>query len=435
MNHSHSADSRPINRRQFLQRAAALATLPAIVPGSVLGLNGAEPPNNRIRFGGFGVGNRARAIIPNFLAQLDIQFVAVSDCRADRLKSAKELVDGHYKNQDCRAYPDFREMLEMNDVDAVLIATGNRWHGLGSMWAAKSGKDVYSEKPVTLTIKEGRMLVDTCRRYGTVYQAGTQRRATASYQFAREMVRQGKIGKLHTVEMQVWTGPAVKHAKPTDVPSGWNYDMWLGQTPMKPFIPDRVNNWQYFWDTADGIITDMGCHYTDQMQWVLGTDDTGPIEFETTGELPNAREFMSDTPISGVARCRYNSGVVGVMYQRGGFTERYIRYIGSEGWIQVDDETDAVTAEPKSIVALRKKGGASWDNASDHIHNLVECIRSRKPTVCNPEVAHRAITICQAMNISLRLGRKLHWDPAKEQFEDEEANRMLWREPRAPWKA
>jgi predicted dehydrogenase len=423
-----------LNRRQFIRRAAALGSVPLIVPGAVLGLNGAVAPSGRVAFGALGVGNRARAILPNFLAQADIQFLAVSDCRDDRLKSAKELVDAHYRNQDCQTHPDFRDLLARKDVDAVLIATGNRWHGLGSMWAAKSGKDVYSEKPISLTIREGRMLVDTCRRYGTIYQAGTQRRSTSSYQFAREIVRQGKIGKLQTVEMQVWTGPAISHDKPTDVPKGWNYDIWLGQAPWRPFIPGRVNGWQYFWDTAEGIITDMGCHYTDQMQWVLDTDNTGPIEFETTGELPDASKYMSDTPITATARCRYGNGVSGVIYQRAGFKDRYIRYIGDQGWIQVDDETDAVTAEPKSILDLRKGSGVGWDNASDHIRNLINSIHSRKPTTCNPEVAHRAMTICQALNISLRLGRKLQWDPVKEKFDVEEANRMLWREPRAPWK-
>jgi len=178
----------------------------------------------------------------------------------------------------------------------------------------------------------------------------------------------------------------------------------------------------------------MGCHYTDQMQWVLGTDATGPVEFEAAGELPDPAQFMSDTPVTAVANCRYASGVTGLMYQRGEFKDRYIRYIGDQGWIQVDDETDVVTAEPKSILQLRKRTGVSWDNASDHIRNLVESIRSRKPTTCNPEVAHRAITICQGMNLSLRLGRKLRWNPNAEKFDDPEANRMLWREPRAPWK-
>jgi predicted dehydrogenase len=400
----------------------------------VLGLNGAVAPSNRIVFGGIGIGNRARATLPNFLSFKEIQYVAVSDAREDRLKSAKELVDAHYANKDCQTYPDFRDLLARSDIDAASIATGNRWHGLGSIYAARSGKDIYCEKPVTLTINEGRALVDTCKRFGVVYQAGTQRRGTASYQFARAMVRQGKIGKLHTVEMQVWAGPAIAHEKPTPVLKGWNYDLWLGQTPWHPFVPGRVNAWQYFWDTAEGIITDMGCHYTDLMQWVLGTDDTGPIEFEAQGELPDPSKFMSDTPITAVAKCKYANGVTGLMYSRGLFKDRYIRYIGDAGWIQVDDETDIVTASPKSILSLKGAGGAGWGDASGHIGDLLRSIRSRTQPQCNPEVAHRTITICQAWNIALRLGLKLKWDPVKERFDSESANRMLWREPRAPWR-
>jgi predicted dehydrogenase len=422
------------SRRQFLKRATAASALPLIVPGSVLGLNGAVAPSNRIVFGSIGVGNRARDTLPTFLSFAEVQFLAMSDCRADRLKSAKEAVDRHYGNQDCTAYPDFRDLLARQDVDAVSIATGNRWHGLGSIYAARAGKDIYCEKPVTLTIGEGRALVDTCRRYGTIYQAGTQRRSTASYRFAMEMVRQGKIGRVHTVEMQVWAGPGIAHEKVAPVPAGWNYDLWLGQSPWYPFVPARVNAWQYFWDTAEGMMTDMGCHYTDQMQWALDTDHTGPLEFEAKGELPDPAKFCSDTPITGVGRCTYANGVTGVMYQRGAFKDRYIRYIGTEGWIQVDDETDIVTAEPKSILSLKGGSGAGWGDTSDHVRNLLNCIRSRTPTICNPQVAHRAITICQAMALSLRLGRQLKWDPVKERFNDEEANRMLYREPRAPWR-
>ncbi len=423
-----------LNRRQFL-RLTSVAALPLILPSSVLGLEGAVPPSERIAFGAIGVGNRARAILPNFLAFRELRFVGVSDCRDDRLKSAKELVDRQYGNEDCRAHSDFRELLAHKDVDAVLIATGNRWHGLGSIYAARAGKDIYCEKPVTLTIGEGRKLIETCRRFGTVYQAGTQRRSTASYRFATEMVRQGKIGRLRTVEMQVWAGPAIPIEKAQPVPKGWDYDTWLGQAPWHPFVPARVNNWQYFWDTAEGVLTDMGCHYTDQMQWTLGTDNTGPIEFEAEGELPDPAKSSSDTPTTAVARCRYANGVTGLMYQRGEFKDRYLRYIGEEGWVQVDDETDVVTAEPKSLLALKGAAGVGWGDASDHVRNLIQSIRNRRPTLCNPEVAHRAITICQAWNISLRLGRKLKWDPVRERFDVEEANRMLEREPRAPWRA
>jgi predicted dehydrogenase len=427
-------ESISLNRRHFLQRAAALA-LPMIVPGSVLGLRGATAPSNRIVFGGIGMGNRAMFILPNFLAFPEIHFAAVSDARDDRREGAKKAVDQHYNNQDCRLYRDFRELLAQKDIDAVLIATGNRWHATASMFAARAGKDIYCEKPISLTIREGRELVETARRFGAVYQAGTQRRSTESYQFAREMVRQGKIGKVHTVEMQLWTGGTVPHQKATAVPPGWDYDLWLGPVQWRPFVPNRVNGWPYFWDTGEGMHTDMGTHYTDQMQWVLGTDDTGPVEFEATDLVwPDPKQFMSETAISGTFKYRYANGVQGIIYQRGAFADRYIRYIGEEGWIQVDDETDKVKAEPKSILSLKNAGGVSWANAGAHIGNLLSCIRTRTPTLCNPEVAHRAQTICEATTISARLGKKLKWDPVAEKFDNDDANRMCYREPRAPWR-
>ncbi|MCX6902557.1 MAG: Gfo/Idh/MocA family oxidoreductase [Verrucomicrobia bacterium] len=422
------------NRRHFLKRAAAL-TLPLLAPGSVLGLNGATAPSNRIVFGGIGIGNRARAILPNFLAFPEINFVAVSDARAERLKAAKEMVDTHYNNKECQAYPDFRDLLARRDIDAVLIATGNRWHATLSMFAARAGKDIYCEKPISLTIREGRELVNTARRFGTVYQAGTQRRSTESYQFAREMVRQGKIGKVHTVESQVWINSTLPHQKATPVPAGWNYDMWLGPVQWRPFVPSRVNGWPYFWDTGEGMHTDMGTHYTDQMQWVLGTDDTGPVEFETADMVwPDPVKHMSEVAISGTFKSRYASGIQGIIYQRGAFKDRYIRYIGDQGWIQVDDETDIVTAEPKSILSLKGVGGVSWADNSQHIRNLLSCIRNRTPTKCNPEIGHRAQSICQCMTISARLNKKLKWDPVAETFDNDDANRMLFREPRAPWR-
>jgi predicted dehydrogenase len=424
-----------LSRRQFFKRAATAAAVPMILPGSVLGLNGAVAPSNRIVFGGIGMGNRALYVLPNFLAIPEIQFVAVSDAREDRRQASKKAVDAHYRNQDCRVYTDFRALLAQKDLDAVLIATGNRWHATASMFAARAGKDIYCEKPISLTIREGRELVTMCRQYGTIYQAGTQRRSTESYQFAREMVRQGRIGRVHTVEMQLWTGSTVPHQKPMPVPPGWDYDQWLGPVQWRPFVPGRVNGWPYFWDTGEGMHTDMGTHYTDQMQWVLGTDDTGPVEFEATDLVwPDPRKFMSETAISGTFKYRYANGVQGVIYQRGEFKDRYIRYLGDQGWIQVDDETDIVTAEPKSILQLKSAGGVSWSNAGSHIQNLLQCIRSRTPTLCHPEVAHRAQTICEATTISARLGRKLKWEPVRELFDAEDANRMLYREPRAPWR-
>ena len=213
-----------LSRRQFLKRGATALALPLILPGSVLGLNGAVAPGNRIVFGGIGMGNRARHILPNFLSFKEIHFAAVSDARADRLKSSKEMVDAHYRNQECATHSDFRDLLARKDIDAVLIATGNRWHATASMFAAHAGKDIYCEKPISLTLREGRNLVEISRRLGAIYQAGTQRRSTASYRFARDMVLQGRIGRVHTVESQVWCGGTVPHQQPTPVPAGWDYD-------------------------------------------------------------------------------------------------------------------------------------------------------------------------------------------------------------------
>jgi predicted dehydrogenase len=431
MNQTHSTT---LSRRRFLRRTTSSVFLPLLLPGTALGLNGAVAPSNRIVFGGIGFGPRLKNTLPNFLSFPDIQFRAFSECRADRLREAQRAVDAHYGNQDCMAFPDFRDMLAHPDLDAVVIATGNRWHGLASIYAARAGKDIYSEKPITLTIREGRALVDTCRRFGTIYQAGTQRRSTASYKFAAEMVRQGKIGRVHTVEMRVWEGDAIPHEKPTAVPEGWNYDLWLGQAPWFPYTLERGRHWHYFWDTAEGMMTDMGCHYTDQMQWALGRDHTGPVEFENQGDFPDPKKFCSDTPITATAKCRYSDGVQAVMYQRGGFKERFIKFVGDEGWIRVDDDTDSVTGEPKSMLTFRAGATAGWGDTSDHIRDLLHSIRSRTPTICCPEVAHRAMTICQAWSLSLRLGQKLKWDPVKEQFDLDGANRMLWREPRAPWR-
>ncbi|MFZ2639944.1 MAG: Gfo/Idh/MocA family oxidoreductase, partial [Verrucomicrobiia bacterium] len=269
-----------LNRRQFLQQTATVLAAPLLIPASALGLDGTVAPSNRIVFANIGIGGRARYVMPNFLAQPDVVFTAVSDCREDRMKSAKEMIDKHYGNQDCRMFSNFQELLAQKGIDAVFIATGDRWHATASVYAARAGKDMYCEKPISMCISEGRKLVETCRRHGTIYQGGTQRRSTPSYRFAVEMVRQGRIGRLHTVEIQVWTGPTVAHGKATPVPAGWDYDTWLGPVQWRPFVPARVHGWNYFWDTGEGPIIGMGCHYTDQMQWALHRDHTGPVEFE-----------------------------------------------------------------------------------------------------------------------------------------------------------
>lgn len=421
-----------LDRRSFLQRSAAggaALAAPWLVPGRLFGKTA---PSEQITLGVIGYGGRCAAILPHFLMFEDVRCLAVSDCRAERLARAKQVVDAHYGNQDCAAYADFRDLLARSDIDAVLIATGDRWHSPLAILAAKSGKDIYCEKPVSLAIGEGRAMVETLTRYGTIYQAGHQRRSVGSYGFQAEVARSGMIGQVHTVVCQVWEGPTVALDTPRPVPAGFDYDMWLGPTAWHPYVPAYVNGWNYFWDTGAGPVIGMGCHYTDLAQWALQRDDTGPVTYEGTATWkPDA---FSETPVTAECCCTYADGIKIVIRSSGAFRDRYIRFEGTEGWIQVDDETNNITAEPKSILQARNVTTPGWAQTGDHVRNWLDCIKSRRQPICHPESAQRATTICHATNISLRLGRALKWDPVSERFlDDAQANAMLLRAMRSPW--
>ena len=422
-----------LTRRSFLQRTAAGIALsaPMVVPASALG-KGAPAPSERIVMGVIGYGGRCSRILHHFMAFDDLQCIAVTDCRADRLAAAKKVADAHYGNQDCATHSDFRDLLARTDIDAVLIATGDRWHTPHSILAAKSGKDIYCEKPISLAIGESRAMVETMARYGTIYQAGHQRRSVGSYRFQVEVVKSGKIGKVHTVICQNWEGPTIGPDKPRPVPAGLDYDMWLGPTPWHPYTNARVSGWNYFWDTGGGPLIGMGCHYTDIAQWGFQRDDTGPVAYEGTATWKH--DAFSETPVTAECTCTYADGVKIVLRSSGKFEDRYIRFVGSEGWIQVDDQTNAVTSEPQSIVRARSISPQGWAETGSHVRNWLDSIKSRKRTVCHPESAHRATTICHAVNIGLRLGRPLKWDPQAERFiDDDQANAMLLRAMRPPW--
>ncbi len=426
---------RALSRRRFLRKAAgamgAAVVAPALVPARALGAGGKTPPSEQIGLGVIGYGNRCRVVLSHFMLFDQVRTLAVSDCKPQQRAACKATADKKYGNQDCRTFPDFRELLARSDIDAVLIATGDRWHSLASIHAAKAGKDIYSEKPISLTIEEGRAMADTMARFGTVYQAGHQRRSVDSYRFQAEVVRSGMIGKVHTVICRNWAGPVVKPEAPRPVPKGFDYDRWLGPTPWHPYTNARVRGWNYFWDTGAGPLVGMGCHYTDIAQWALQRDDTGPVSYEGTATWN--RDAFSETPITAEIVCTYADGIKILLQSQGAFKDRFIRFVGTEGWVQLDDQTNVVTAEPASILRRRSVATRSWAHTGNHIGNLLECIRTRQPTVCHPESAHRATTICHAANICLRLGRKLAWDPAAERFDDPEANQMISRAMRAPW--
>jgi predicted dehydrogenase len=419
-----------ILRRRFLRLAAAAAAAPWCVPSRALGEGGAVAPSNRITLAVIGLGGRNMSNLGHFLAQDDVQCLAVCDCFADRRQNAKATVDRHYGNRDCRATRFHEELLDRRDVDTLLIATGDRWHAMLSMLAARAGKDAYCEKPSCLTIAEGRALVDTTRRYGTVWQCGTQRRSNGAYRFVVEAIRKGVIGKLRliTAFLGDWGGTGVARPEKQPDPDVFDYDRWLGQAPWAPYSPVRVALWRNHWDLAGGLIADMGAHYFDFAQWAHDSERSGPVEYEGTGVWPG--DGFANVPFEVDVRARYADGV-GLRVRCG---DKGVRFQGDEGWIHCSDGGD-ITAEPKSILRQRSVPKVDWAFMGDHVRNFLSCVKSRKPTASHPELAHRAHTMVHCANLCLRLGRKLRWDPVAERFVgDEDANRMLSRTMRPPWR-
>jgi len=427
------APARRVSRRHFLKASAIALGMPAIVPGSALGLNGATPASERINFGVIGFGPRASSLLPLFLQEKDLQARAVSDCQAERREAAKAMVDGAYETTDCEMIPDFRDLLARPDIDAVYIAAGNRWHGLGAIYAMRAGKDVYAEKPVSLSIGEGQAVVDTARRFGAIYQGGHQRRSVDSCRFVADVVQRGMIGKVKRAVLRCWAGGTIKEIKPVPVPQGFDYDLWLGGTPWHPFSWERIRGWRYFWDTGGGMYMDMNCHWTDLLAFCLGRDDTSPVEYQ-----PIASEFApdvaSETPLTCEVTARYADGVEVLIQSKGTFQERLFRIEGDEGWIEFWDDNGTVKAEPESIVRYRAITTRSYTEAGGHIRDFLDGIRLRRPTIDHPLAAHRATVTMHVANLAIRLGRTLRWDPVKECFQnDPEANRMMRRALRPPW--
>lgn len=421
-----------LKRRSFLKGLGGAVVFPYVVSASALGADGKVAPSERITLATIGHGGRCSRVMPHMLLFDELQCIAVCDARRDRLLAGKKQVDAHYGNSDCATYGDLRQLLGRDDLDAVFIATGDRWHSLASIMAARAGKDVYSEKPMSLTIEESRAVVKTMKRHGTVYQCGHQRRSVDSYRFQTEVAKSGLIGKVHTVIAQNWENPVLQREAPGPVPEGIDYEMWMGPTPYHPFVGARFNNWNFFWDTGGGTIIAMGCHYTDIAQWGLGTDDTGPVHYAGTAEFVPGN--YADTPKSAEVTCTYADGRKLVLLSRGKFEERFIRFVGDEGWIQVDDATNVVTAEPRSILKLRGISAKSWADPGGHIGNFLRCIKTRQETICSPEKSHRATTIGHIANICIRLGTELNWDPKTEQFDNADANKMISRTMRPPWR-
>lgn len=429
-----------LSRRQFLKRAAvcgSAAVLPSIIPGTALGLNGAVPPSERIVLGGLGIGGRGSGVLNWMLPEKDVQFVAVCDSKRSSREAVKRMVDGKYGNTDCATYNDIREFLaKRTDIDALLIATGDRWHALASILAMRAGKDVYSEKPSSMTIAEGRAVVETARRYGRVYQSGIQRLSEDNFTFANELLRTGRLGKVHTVYAHIapWDAAEMRHdwlpAEPLPPKEEVDWDAWLGPCPWRPYNSEYVRGgWRGHYDFHTSCIGEWGAHTFAQCQVAIDAADTSAVEY---GYVNNPTgDGMVTTFENGVKMVlsrgdKYWHGSCGV------------RYEGPEGWVAVaDGYSKPEVSNPAVLSDFTKLVGdyiARTGRPMSHVRDFFNCIRSRKLTATNPEIMHRSMSTVHAANICMWLKRDMKYDPVKEEFPgDAEANRLRSRAMREPW--
>jgi predicted dehydrogenase len=387
-----------------------------------------------------GLGTQGTGLMRAFLGHKDVQVVAVCDVYESQRQKAKGLVDQRSGNQDCKMYNDFREVCARPDIDAVVVATPDHWHVLVSLEAARNGKDMYTEKALGLATAWDKALQEACHRYGTVFQWGTQQRSDRNFRLACELARNGRIGKLHTILVGVPHDFAVPNQPVQPVPPGLDYDLWLGPAPWAPYTYQRCrpwtkeesySNWYHISDYClGGIGGYWGVHHVDIGQWGHGTDDSGPIEIEGTAVFPN--DGLADCAVSWRVSLKYADGVT-MVYTDNQQNKMGVRFEGTEGWVHVGRE--GIWAGPESL--LKSTIGPNEIHlieSTGHQRNFLDAVKTRGPTICPIDVAVRTDTICHLTDICTRLGRKLRWDPQKEDFvNDPEASRMLSRPMRSPW--
>ncbi|MEI7731974.1 MAG: Gfo/Idh/MocA family oxidoreductase [Verrucomicrobiota bacterium] len=398
-----------INRRRFVQSALALSAAPYFIPASALGADGRPAPSNRIVMGSIGVGGRGMGNTGGIMNFNEVQMVAVCDVIKAHRDEGKTMIDRKNGNGDCKAYNDFREITTRSDIDAVMIGTPDHWHMLISMDAMRHGKDVFCEKPETLTIREGRALADAVRRYGRVFSGGSQR-VWEDYNWFHRMVRGGAIGEVQEVFVNVG-GPSKPCTLPEQpIPEGLDWDMWLGPAPMVPFNSARLN-FRAWRDYSGGSTTDWGAHGFGGALFCTQLHETGPVEIIP----PDGKDVKHLTyRFANGIRIYHGGGKGGILTIRGTKGEIY------------DKHSKQITPPSIVIPNYKGKGGIQGD--------FLHCVKTRQLPFRNIEVAHRTVTVCHLGNIAYWLGRPLKWDPIKEEIlGDEEANRWLSRPMRAPW--
>ena len=426
-------------RREFLKTAlkgagvAAVAAigLPSIVPSTVFG---ATAPSNRITMGFVGLG-RGGGFVQHYMKRPDVKILAVCDVQKGRAQGYADEVNGEYKSKDCTAYSDFRELIARDDVDTVLVYTPTHWHAIIAVAALNAGKDTFCEKPLALTIKEGRAICDAVKRNNRVFLAGTQYRTYPDWQNGVEVVRNGLIGKLKQVMVQGGGGifPDVDHTFPASIPVSpdFDYNFWLGPSPEVPYFGQTIMvNWMACADYATGWLTEFSVHSMDNALWGYNPRWEGIVEVEGKGVYYSDPRL--DTPKTFEAELRFPDGVV--MPFGSNLGEKGCRgnvmFTGTDGWAGMGKNATS------SSVGLFRPTSTQWRADQQLLgRDFIDCVRSRKTPYATAEECHRATSLIIVTDIAMRLGRKLRWDLATEQFVgDDEANRMLSRPMRSPWR-
>ncbi|UCF15035.1 MAG: Gfo/Idh/MocA family oxidoreductase [Phycisphaerales bacterium] len=458
-----------VDRRAFLKCTAGAAIsalgLPYFIASSALGKAGFVAPSNRITVGCIGLGNQGSALMRGFLGKPDVQVVAVCDVHSIKLQGSREVIEKHYARsrssgnyKGCSSYNDFREFVYRSDIDAVTVAPPDHWHAPISLAAIRTGKDIYLEKPIGVSPGQAWALREAVRRYGTVFQFGTQQRSDARFRQACELVRNGRLGKLHTINVWSPSSNSGGSTTPAPVPPELDYEMWLGPAPSAPYTKDRCSNvnpyftspfkiWPFIRDYCIGWIAGWGVHPLDIALWGAGHQLRGIVEVEGKGLFPTAG--ACDTATNWNVTLNYPEGGVKIDFRGTGssnglapaeWRQRYAKagghgtvFEGTEGWIHV--RRGHIDAHPKSLLQSQvSPDDIRLYNSNDHLGNFLHCVKSRARTISDIDAAVRVDTVCHLSDIATRLERKLIWDPKRERFvNNETANRLLVRAMRSPW--
>jgi predicted dehydrogenase len=427
------------SRRDFVKRSAALVAgaivLPQIIPSSAFGMGRKIAPSDRIVIGSIGVGSQGMSNMRDFLKLKDaVQFVAVCDVDTLHLAKAKETVDLANNNKNCRTYSDYREFLEKEKLDAVSIALPDHWHGIIYSAAANKKINVYGEKPICRTIKDGQTIVNSVKKNNIIWQTGSWQRSVANFHRGAELAINGRVGKINYIEVGLPNGNKGIGTPPVKpVPAEMNWEMWLGPALKVPYRGVSHWDWRWILDYSGGQLTDWAGHHIDIANWGAGLEHTGPVEISGSGVYPV--EGIFNVPVEYDFRCKYANGIE----MRVANASRLplgmgTTWHGDLGWVHVDRGDIISASDPKILTEVIAENEIRLYKSENHWQNFVDCVRSGKPAIAPVEVAYRAISVALLGEIAMTTRQTIKWDPEKEEIiGNPNGTRLMSRPYRQPW--